>query len=242
VNRIAGVGAAAVAVFAAGAWWMLREEPVPPPPVAEAKPVRSERVVGLEQPLPQDATVELRWVDEETGEEDVWQVTKREGLPEALTDAEALPEPDPEAGDHVPDESARVLHDMGLESWKRGEIREAMGQFEKAIETDPDDRQPRTQYGRLLLLAMSYHEARPHLERAAELEPEDPQVWLDLATLYEKMRLPELSWDSLERAREEFVSGSSGMSVGSEREVPIREFPQDPITGFYVTPGTEILP
>jgi tetratricopeptide (TPR) repeat protein len=165
------VGVAALALAGAGAWWLLREEPEPPPPVAEKAPAPQERVVGLEKPLPVNATVELRWIDEETGEEDVWEVTKRETSPEERAAAAALPEPDPDTGDHVPDESARALHAMGLESWKRGEIREAMGQLAEAIDADPDDPLPRTQYGRLQLLAMAYGEARPHLERAAELNP-----------------------------------------------------------------------
>ena len=29
-------------------------------------------------------------------------------------------------------------------------------------------------------------EALPHLERAAQLRPDDPQVWLDLQSLYER--------------------------------------------------------
>ena len=44
-----------------------------------------------------------------------------------------------------------------------------MEQLREAIELDPDDPLPRTQYGRLKVLATEYNEALPHLERAAAL-------------------------------------------------------------------------
>jgi tetratricopeptide (TPR) repeat protein len=221
------VGVAALALASVGAWWLLREEPAPLPPVAEKTPARQDHVVGLEKPLPMNESVELRWVDEETGEEDVWKVTKRETSPEDRAAAPALPEPDPNAGNHVPDESARALHAMGLESWKRGEIREAMDQLAEAIEADPDDPLPRTQYGRLQLLAMEYSEARPHLERAAALNPDDPQVWLDLATLYEKGHVMDRAWAAHRRAEELVGDG---------------EIYQEEASGFWVVEGTEIYP
>jgi len=37
----------------------------------------------------------------------------------------------------------------------------------------------------------AYPRAMPHLEKAAQLKPEGPQVWLDLATLYERNELLE---------------------------------------------------
>jgi Flp pilus assembly protein TadD len=46
-----------------------------------------------------------------------------------------------------------------------------------------------------------YGRARPHLERAAELAPDDPQVWLDLQTLYERSLVLELADAARERAR-----------------------------------------
>jgi tetratricopeptide (TPR) repeat protein len=157
------------------------------------------RVVEPGKPLPMDETVQLRFKDEETGEEEVWTVEKRETRPEDI-EPRPLPDPDPDVETHESNESSRALNAMALESWKRGEIRESMDYFEQAIEIDPDDPLPRTQYGRLLILAMSYVDAYPHLKHAAELTPEDPQVWLDLATLYEKkMALPS-SWEAQKRA------------------------------------------
>jgi hypothetical protein len=220
------VAVAVVAVGGAGAWWLLRE--ASPPPVATKTPAPAERVVGLGKPLPMDETVELRWVDEETGEEDVWKVTKREISPgDQAAAAAPLPEPDPNAGDHVPDESARALQAMGLESWKRGEISEAMAQLAQAVATDPDDPELQTQYGRLQLLAMDYGTARPHLERAAALNPEDPQAWLDLASLYERSR--DISRAAAARQRAQELLGDG-------------QIVQDPTSGFWVVEGTNIYP
>ncbi len=183
-------------------------------------------VVDPGQPLPMDKTVQMRFVDEETGEDEIWTVTKRETSPEDRH-ARPLPEPDPEAAEPEPVESARVLHDMGLEAWTRGEVREAMSLLQQAIETDPDDPHSRTQYARLMLLAMSYSEALPHLERAAELNPYDPQVWLDLATYYEKKLIHERSWEALRRAEE--LAGGRGFS-------------REERSGFWVIEGESIYP
>ncbi len=228
MKKTAIAGVIAIGMAVSGAWWITRGEtsPAAAPPVADGAP-RSTRVVGLEQPLPSDATVELRWTDEETGEEDVWKVTKRETSPEDWPTRPALPEPDPNAGNHEPDESSRTLYAMGLESWKRGEIREAMSQLRDAIDADPDDPLARTQYGRLQVLAMEYSEALPHLERAASLRPDDPQVWLDLATLYEKALILDRSWEAHRRAEELVGDG------------PIY---QDELSGFWLVEGTSIHP
>jgi adenylate cyclase len=214
----------AIGMAGAGAWWLLRGEPSPPPVAELEKPPP---VAGLEKPLPMDESVDLRWTDEESGAEEVWKVTKRATDPEDRVPSPAMPEPDPNAGSHVPDESARTLHAMGLESWKRGEIVEAMAQLREAIEVDPDDPLPRTQYGRLKMLAMEYSEALPHLERAAALQPSDPQVWLDLATLYEKALVIERAWEAHRRAEELVGDGA---------------IHQDEISGFWVIEGTSIYP
>ena len=224
MNRAAIAGVIGIVMAGAGAWWLSRGEPSPPPVAGLDKPLP---VAGLDKPLPMDETVELRWVDEETGAEDVWKVTKRETSPEDRATGPSLPEPDPDAGNHEPDESARTLYAMGLESWKRGEIRDAMSQLRDALETDPDDALLRTQYGRLQVLAMEYNEALPHLERAASLRPDDPQVWLDLATLYEKALILDRSWEAHRRA-EELVG--DGLIY------------QDQLSGFWLVEGTSIHP
>lgn len=183
------------------------------------------RVVEPGKPLPMDETVQLRFTDEETGEVEIWTVEKHETRPEDI-EPRPLPEPDTDVQDHEPDESSRALNAMALESWKHGEIRESMDYFEQAIEVDPDDPLPRTQYGRLLILAMSYNDAWIHLERAAELTPDDPQVWLDLATWYEKKRALPSSWEAQKRAE--------ALADGKKIE-------RDPI-GFWKLPGVSILP
>ncbi len=118
------------------------------------------------------------------------------------------------------------LNAMALESWKNGEIRKAMTQLEAAIDADPDDPEMRTHYGRLLLLSMSYGDAREQLENAAQLNPNDPQVWLDLATLYQNTMALELSWEARGRA-EALAEG--------------REIRQDEM-GFWVLDGNTIYP
>jgi hypothetical protein len=213
LRRHAIAGVAVLAIVVAAAW-------------IGYEALRGPRMVEPGTPLRMDETVQMRWVDEETGEEEVWKVTKREARPEDLEPL-PLPEPDPAAGSHVPDESSRALHAMALEAWKRGEIREAMAQLERAIELDPDDPLPRIQYGRLQTLAMDYSTATSHLERAAELSPEDPQVWLDLVTLYQKTLQLERSWEARRRA--------DALADG-------REIYQDERSGFWVIEGTSIYP
>lgn len=198
----------------AGAWWYLRERAPGEPAVVEPG-----------TPLEFDEPVQMRWVDEESGEDDVWKVTKRVS-DRADLEPDPLPEPDADV-DHRPDDSARALHARGLESWKRGEIREALVEFEQAIEVDPDDPLPRTQYGRLLMLSLSNRDALTHLERAAELSPEDPQVWLDLVSAHERSRNLNASWEARRRAEE--LAGD-------------RAIVQDPVSGFWILEGNSIYP
>jgi tetratricopeptide (TPR) repeat protein len=184
------------------------------------------RVVEPGQPLPMDETVRLRFHDGETGAEETWTVRKQQVSPEERS-GRPLPDPDPRALSHVPDESTRTLEGIALESWKRGEIAEAMEVLERAIENDPDAAGPRTHYGRLKMLAMAYGDALPHLERAAELRPDDPQVWLDLATYYERKLIFEQSWEARRRAE----SLAAGRSIS-----------QDERSGFWVVEGESIYP
>src|SRR5262245_46098346 len=98
--------------------------------------------------------------------------------------------------------------------------------FEAAIAADPDDRVPRSHYGRLLTLATDYERARPHLERAAQLAPDDPQVWLDLQTLHERALRIDLALEARRRA-EELAGG--------------RAIRQDPM-GYYEIEGASSFP
>jgi tetratricopeptide (TPR) repeat protein len=206
-------GAAAAAVLAALTlgWWLRPQGP---------------KLVAEGEALPFDESVEMRFVDEETGETETWKLQKKVTTREEVVGETALPEPDPSAGDREPDESARTLDAIALEAWKGGDLETAMRRFEEAVSADPDDRLPRSHYGRLLTLATDYERARPHLERAAELAPDDPQVWLDLQTLYERSLRLEQAIEARERAE--------ALAAG-------REIRQDPM-GYYEIEGAPSFP
>ena len=210
-RAFAAAAAGALIALAALAWILRPWEP---------------RVVEEGEALPLDEKVEMRFVDEETGETETWKLEKKATTREEALGDLSLPEPDPAPPDREPDESARTLDAIALEDWKRGDVERAIQRFEAAIAADPDDRVPRSHYGRLLSLATDYERARPHLERAAELAPEDPQVWLDLQTLYERSMRLELAFQARERA--EALAGG-------------REIRQNPM-GYYEIEGSPPVP
>jgi tetratricopeptide (TPR) repeat protein len=208
-----GLGLLSLVLLAGGAWWLA----APRPP----------RVVEERGALPFDEPIERRFTDEETGETEVWKLEKKTTTrEEALGPARKLPEPDPDGKDHAPNESARALDGLALEAWKQSDIPKALGLLEQAIATDPDDRVPRSHLGRLLTLASDHAAALPQLERAAALAPEDPQVWLDLQSLYERSQMLDLSWEA--RARAEALAGG-------------RTITQDEL-GLYQIEGSSWLP
>jgi Flp pilus assembly protein TadD len=181
---LAGVAALGLVVLAGVAWWF-------------AAP-RGPLVVESGAPLPFDQPVEMHFRDGE--ETQVWKLEKKTTTREESVGKVQLPEPDPAGADHQPNESARALDGLALQAWRQSDLQQALQLFEKAVAADPDDRVPRSHYGRLLLLATDYDAARTHLERAAELAPEDPQVWLDLQSLYERTQRLDQSWDARTRA------------------------------------------
>ena len=75
-------------------------------------------------------------------------------------------------------------------------------------------------------MMVSYELAHSHLERAAELRPDDPQVWLDLATLDGKSLQLDRSWAAQRRAKE----------LAGGREIRRAEL------GFWVVDGESIYP
>jgi tetratricopeptide (TPR) repeat protein len=184
------------------------------------------RVVEEGEALPLDEPVEMRFVDEGTGETETWKLQKKVTTREEAVGDVALPEPDPNPPEHQPIESARTLDALALEDWKGGDLSKAAERFEAAIAADPDDRVPRSHYGRLLTLATDYPRALPHLERAAELAPDDPQVWLDLQTLHERALRLDLALDARRRA-EELAGG--------------RAITQNPM-GYYEIEGAASFP
>jgi tetratricopeptide (TPR) repeat protein len=210
-GRVLAAAAGALVALAALVWLSRPREP---------------RVVGEGEPLPLDEPVEMRFVDEASGETETWKLQKKVTTREEAVGGLSLPEPDPAPPDREPDESARTLDAIALEDWKRGDVERAIERFEQAIAADPDDRVPRSHFGRLLTLGNDYGRALPHLERAAELAPDDPQAWLDLQTLYERSLRLELAIEARERA--EALAGG-------------REIRQNPM-GHYEIEGAPSFP
>lgn len=162
---------------------------------------RAPVVPTSEVPVPMGETVE-RVIPDSEGNPAVWTISKQEIAQEDLRD-QALPRRAPRdtaPGPHT--DSARSLDAQALESWKHGDIRGAVDLFEAAVAADPDDWVPRSDYGRLLLLMADYGQAWPQLERASELEPDSPRVWIDLLTYYERNLLFERAGYARRRAEQ----------------------------------------
>ena len=88
-----------------------------------------------------------------------------------------------------------LLNEQAMNAWYSGDLRTAMTLFEQAIAAAPDDPVPHTNYGRLLTLMVALDRAIPLLERSRDLEPQNVQAWLDLATAYERAQLFSKSWE-----------------------------------------------
>ena len=142
------------------------------------------------KPVPMGKTV-TQMLPGPDGKPEAWKITKQEVPREKLPDL-VLPKPAPRT---TPEddrtESARALDAQAMEAWKHGDIQGALDKFEAAVKADPEDPEPHSDYGRLLTLMTDYKNAQTHLERAAQLRPGSPQVWLDLATFYERNTLLE---------------------------------------------------
>ena len=137
---------------------------------------------------------------DETGKPQTWKVTKFEVPRDKLPDL-VLPKPAPRTTpENVRTDVARALDAQALETWKRGDIKGALEKFRAAVKADPHASEPHSDYGRLLTLMTDYRHAKPHLERAAQLKPGDPQVWLDLAIFYERNELFERAAYAKQRA------------------------------------------
>ncbi len=193
-------------------WWGLRG-PEPAPPSSGAAPV------------PMDETVEqvLPGAD---GEPEVWTLRKRkvdrdDFAEQALPSPIPIVEPQPEF-----DDSARALEARALESWKTGDIESAMTFFQAAIKADPNDPASRLSYGRLLVLMTAYDEAWPQLERAAQLDPENPQVWVELMSFYERNQL----FERAQYARDRAEDAAGGRAIVRDE------------SGLWVLEGNSVFP
>jgi tetratricopeptide (TPR) repeat protein len=131
-----------------------------------------------------------------------WKITKSEVPRDKLPDL-VLPKPAPRTTlENAQTDSARALDAQALDSWRHGDIQGALDEFNAAVKADPDAPEPHSDYGRLLTLMTDYQHAMPHLEKAAQLKPEDPRVWLDLATFYERNELFERASDAKQKAEQ----------------------------------------
>lgn len=120
--------------------------------------------------------------------------TQPHGVPAAARAPTAASEPTETAPAAEHPESGADLDRQAMNAWMTGDIETAMALFEQAIAAAPDDPGPHSHYGRLLTLMVSYDRAIPLLERARDLSPQDPQAWLDLATVYERAQRLDDSW------------------------------------------------
>jgi tetratricopeptide (TPR) repeat protein len=161
------------------------------------------------------------------GKPAVWTITKQEIAREELPDR-VLPAPAPrDTPEDERTDSSRGFDARAIAAWAEGDVREAVELFEAAIEADPDDWVPRAHYGHLLVLMTDYEAAYPHLERAAELAPEKPQVWVDLLTLYERSTL----WERAAYARERVEELADGKALVRDEK-----------TGMWTLEGESVFP
>jgi Flp pilus assembly protein TadD len=154
-----------------------------------------------EVPVPMGETVERALPDAE-GNPEVWTISRQEIALEDLPD-QVLPRRAPRdsaPGPHT--DSARALNARALEAWKHGDVRGAVDLFQAAVAADPDDWVPRSDYGRLLLLMADHEQAWTQLERASELKPDSPRVWIDLISFYERNLLFERAGYARRRAEQ----------------------------------------
>ncbi|MGB5247575.1 MAG: hypothetical protein WBM54_10965 [Woeseia sp.] len=126
-----------------------------------------------------DATV-VQDIRNEDGTTTSW-TYRKEILQEDASEGSEAPTFPPPTG------AANLLNQRALNAWNSGDIRGALELFENAIAADPNDPEPHSNYGRRLTVMAAHDKALPLLQRASELQPDNPQVWLDLLTAYETM-------------------------------------------------------
>ncbi len=187
---------------------------------------RGPRAMKEGEALPLGEKVEMHFEDAKTGEPETWTLEKKQTTREEAVRPIELPKPDPAAAEHRPNESARALDGLGIAEWRRGDLAKAAAQLEAAVAADPDDRVPRSHLGRLLTMMTDYERALPHLERAAALAPDDPQVWLDLQSFYERSQRIE----GVEPARARAEALANGRPIGQDW------------AGFWTIEGAEEIP
>ena len=112
-----------------------------------------------------------------------------EGTQSYATDAGrsigSTPREDPPRRKPNPPAPPGVLEAEAEMAWDEGDKGGALTLLSRAVADRPESAEARSRFGRKLLSVTAFELAREHLEKAAELSPADPQVQLDLVTLYE---------------------------------------------------------
>jgi tetratricopeptide (TPR) repeat protein len=88
---------------------------------------------------------------------------------------------------------AMYYSNLGTIQATRSKVEEAMGQFKKALDLNGRDVLALFNLGRALYDKDQYMEAMPLYERLVEVTPDDPIAWFQLAKVYEKLDLRNIS-------------------------------------------------
>lgn len=131
---------------------------------------------------------------------------------------------------YAPSVEATRFNEQAQDAVAFGEIADALELFEAALTIDPNYAEAHSSYGRLLTRMAVYKKALPHLKRAAELRPENPQVWLDLQTLYERTLLLGRAYDVHNQA-EDLVGSQQIIKNKQGFWVLVSEAPNEPVYG-----------
>ncbi len=84
---------------------------------------------------------------------------------------------------------------------KEAKILEAIDAFEKALQADPSSARNHGDYGHLLRDLTAIDKALYHLRRATELDPGNPDRWIELANAYYLKPDPGKAWEAEKQAR-----------------------------------------
>ena len=93
--------------------------------------------------------------------------------------------------------SSRIKNYLARCLYKGGEIEEARGLFEEAIQLDPEFAEALSNLGVLLWESGALDKALEVLNRAAEIGPEDPNIIYNVAMVYAQLDEPKRSMDLL---------------------------------------------
>ncbi len=90
---------------------------------------------------------------------------------------------------HVPSEkeqqSADIHYNLGVQAQQNGNVQEALSEFQRAVELDPDNADAQNALGILLHLSFRRHsEAIEHYQKAIEVRPNFSEARTNLANVY----------------------------------------------------------